>query len=91
MKFHDIMFEKMDALYGENAVRSLVKFDNGYRASIVRHDHSYGGTEGLFELAVMNSSDQIVYDTPVTSDVLGYLDPFGVEEALSKIEALPRT
>ena len=89
MKFQDIKFEGMDEFFGPNAIRALVEFPNGYRASIVRHAGSYGGKEGLFELAVMDSHNQIVYDTPVTNDVLGWLTPDGVEEAVSKVEALP--
>ena len=89
MKFQDIKFEAMEAFFGPNAIRALVEFPNGYRASIVRHAGSYGGKEGLFELAVMNSQNEIVYDTPVTDDVLGWLNPNEVEEAVSKVEALP--
>ena len=89
MKFQDIKFEGMDEFFGPNAIRALVEFPNGYRASIVRHAGSYGGKEGLFELAVMDSQNQIVYDTPVTSDVLGWLNPNGVEEAVNSVEALP--
>ena len=89
MKFQDIKFETMEEFFDPNAIRALVEFPNGYRASIVRHVGSYGGKDGLFELAVMDSQNQIVYDTPVTDDVLGWLSPDEVEEAVKKVEALP--
>jgi len=65
-----------------------VKFPNGYGASVVCHDHSYGGKDGLYELAVMKG-DEICYDTPITDGVMGWLYPADVTEILSKIEHLP--
>lgn len=32
---------------------------------------------------------RIVYDTPVTNDVIGWLDDAGVEAVLEQIKALP--
>jgi hypothetical protein len=71
-----------------NGYNKVMTFANGYSASIVSHDMSYGGNKGLFEIAVMYNGD-IVYDTPVTSDVVGYLDFAGVVSTLKQIESLP--
>ena len=38
-----------------------------------RNCRSYGGDEGLWEVALMGPAGNIRYDTPVTDDVLGYL------------------
>lgn len=65
-----------------------ITFPNGYTASVVSHKDSYGGGEGLFEIAVMVGGE-IVYDTPVTDDVLGWLTPDDVTRVLKEIEALP--
>ncbi len=72
-----------------------VAFDNGYAVSIVSHAHSYGGRDGLFEVAVMNAdNNQIVYDAPVPTpsdvDVSGFLDFSGVANILASIKALPK-
>lgn len=64
------------------------RFDNGYGASVVRHRYSYGGDEGLFELAVLGPDDHLVYDTPVTNDVLGYLTDEDVQATLLQIADL---
>jgi hypothetical protein len=40
-------------------------------------------------VAVMYNSE-IVYDTPVTKDVVGYLDFADVADILKKIETLPK-
>ena len=69
--------------------RARVGFANGYQASIVRGPGSYGGNEGLFEAAVMHGKDGIVYDTPVTNDVEGWLTEEGVIDFCRKVAALP--
>lgn len=75
-------------LLGLQIERRVVEFDNGYSASIIRGPHTYGGSEGLYEIAVLHN-DRIVYDTPVTDDVIGWLDDAGVAEVLGQIGALP--
>lgn len=63
--------------------RKIVTFANGYQASIVNNSFSYGT-----ELAVMHDGS-IVYDTPITDDVVGYLDGAHLREVLERIAALP--
>jgi hypothetical protein len=65
-------------------------FDNGYGASCVSHEYTHGGKEGLFEIAVTHGSG-LCYATPVTSDVIGYLDHAGVMDILMQINQLPPT
>ncbi len=67
------------------------KFANGYGASVIRHDFSYGGKQGLWELAVTNTDGGLVYTTPVTNDVVGYLTEAKVGEYLTQIAELPIT
>ena len=43
------------------------QFINGWGASVACHNHSYGGTDGLYELAEINPNGHIV------DDVKGYL------------------
>lgn len=70
-------------------VRKRFEFPNGYGASLVRHTGSYGGDEGLWELGVIRDSD-LVYDTPITNDVLGYLTDKEVNQYLEEIKNLPK-
>ena len=70
------------------AERYKVTFPNGYGASIIRNEHSYGGRDGLFEVAVVGKDDALCYDTPITSDVEGYLSRKEVSAMLAKIEEL---
>ena len=75
------------------AVQKLYRFANNYGASVVKGEHTYGGEEGLWELAVVrfktNGDYSLDYTTPVTEDVEGHLSDDAVEELLNKIEALP--
>jgi hypothetical protein len=67
--------------------RYLVECPNGYSASIVKHPFSYGGNEGFWELAVVLHG-RLVYDTPVTSDVEGWLTEDDVLALAREVAAL---
>jgi hypothetical protein len=77
--------------YGSHGVYfKRIAFDNGYAVSIVSHRNSYGGHDGNFEVAVMCAdNNQLVYDSPITNDVLGHLDFAEVAETIEKVRALP--
>ena len=66
----------------------IYKFPNGYGASVVQHEYSYGGKDGLFELAVLDSNGNMIYDTPITDDVIGYLVKGSVKHYLTMIKKL---
>ena len=85
----------------------LYRFQNNFGASVVRHTGSYGGKEGLWELAVIKWSEEpidpdydfgvvfdpgapwrLVYDTPITDDVIGWLEESEIEPILLKIKSL---
>lgn len=67
----------------------VFKFDNGYGASVISGQYTYGGNDGKFEIAVLDSTGDITYDTPITSDVIGWLDFGEVDIVLEKIKNLP--
>jgi hypothetical protein len=66
-------------------------FPNGYGASVIRHDGSYGGPKGLFEIAILDSEGEIDYTTSIASDVIGWLTHRGVADTLDAIAALQCT
>jgi hypothetical protein len=71
-----------------SGIISRIKFDNGYGASVVKGPHTYGGNEGLYELAVIDANDQVTYETPATNDVEGYLTEEAVTKLLEQIQNL---
>jgi hypothetical protein len=84
-QFKDLEFKELPDDMG---IQCRIEFPNGYGASIVKGPYTYGGRDGLFELAVLGSGGEITYDTPITNDVLGYLSEDDVERYLSNIEDL---
>lgn len=52
--------------------------------SVIRSSMTYGGDEGLFELAMLRD-DKCCYDTCITDDVLGWLEVEDVLEILEKV------
>lgn len=74
--------------FGGSWEQYTFSFPNGYGASVVRGGYTYGGSEGLWELAVLDADGHLTYNTPITDDV-GHLEPFDVGrhlEAISKLE-----
>ena len=74
----------------EFGITARTQFPNGYGASVVKGEHTYGGRDGLFELAVLDSNGSLCYSTPITDDVIGYLRPEDVTDVMIKIQQLPK-
>lgn len=72
---------------GREWTQRTYRFENGYAASVITG--GYGNDEYPYEIAVMHG-ETIVYDTPITEDVIGYLNGDGVARVLSEIAALPK-
>ena len=66
--------------------QSIYRFPNGYGASVV---HGNPITHGL-ELAVLDCNDVLCYTTPITDDVIGWLNENELDKVLSDIMALPK-
>lgn len=100
MKFSNLIFNphpnfsnKNSFMFSENAIQAVAKFSNGYGLSVVRFPGSYGYEFGQYECAVIKFKQdseefQIVYNTPITDDVVGFCCRQEVEELLKKVEAL---
>jgi hypothetical protein len=84
--FKDIEF-KQNPMGADFGIVSRTQFDNGYEVSVVKSEYTYGGSNGLYELAVFKDGD-ICYDTPITDDVIGYLRPEDVTDVMAKIQQL---
>ena len=81
-----------DTNYVNNGVQHKYAFSNGYGASVVKHDFSYGGKNGLWELAVLDfsvdSEGELCYTSGITDDVIGHLSWNNVEKYLGEIQQL---
>ena len=86
MKLQDLEFESRPEVRGK---RAKVMFPNGYGASVIMGDLTYGGPKGLWEVAVTDG-ERVVYDTPISDDVVGHCTEQDVNRLLAEIEALPK-
>ena len=50
--FKDLDFQPHPNMGHVGGVQARITFDNGYGASVVRSQYTYGGDKGLYELAV---------------------------------------
>lgn len=83
-----------------DGIQRIYHFNNGYGASVICHSGSYGGREGLYELAAINWPEPIVEhdyshfriahvpEIIKTDTVVGWLTESDVEALLEKIKAL---
>lgn len=73
-------------------IQHVYKFANGYGASVVQHEFSYGSHENLWELAVIHFDDtgewSLDFSTAITDDVIGWINMVQVMEILLQIEHL---
>lgn len=83
--FNDLEFNDLPDLSG---IYSRTMFENGFGVSVIKHKYSYGGPDGLYELAILDSDGEITYDTPIADDVIGYLTEDGVTALLAEIQLL---
>ena len=84
--FKDLEFTPTEEFL--SGIRSTCHFENGYGVSVVRHKFSYGNKLNLFELAIIDKVGDIVYSTPITDDVLGYLSEADVSDTMIKVQRL---
>ena len=73
--------------------QGVITFDNNYELSIIRHNASYGGKMGLFEIALYKGESSICMP-PITADgdtVNGFLTKDDVLEIIDMTGDLPGT
>lgn len=90
---HPGFLEKESEAFSGGVVsyRWRFRFPNNYGASVISGWGAYADTKNPFELAVLrwNKDDfELVYSTPITSDVLGHLSEVEVLVTLDRIAAL---
>ena len=97
--FKDLKFEKHER---GNGLKSRILFDNGYGVSVIRFKSdidigreyaTYTDNESEWELAVIKRDKEtdkweLCYDTPIASDVLGFLTEDDVTEIMRQVQEL---
>lgn len=87
MKFAEFKVKSAE-VYG--GIQHVFKFENGYGASVVCHKSSYGGQQGLWEVAPWDETETFIGQSLLNwyDDVEGYLDWENVEITLQGIKNL---
>lgn len=88
MKFSDLNFQPHKI---KDGVQARHFFDNGYGVSVVQFPGSYGFQDDLYEVAILQGTEDnwsITYDTPITDDVLGHRDEEDINIILQEVQAL---
>ena len=88
MNFTDLNFEKHKI---QDGIQAKHFFDNGYGVSVVKFPGSYGFQDDLYEVAILQGTEdkwEITYDTPITNDVLGHRDEQDINIILKEVQAL---
>jgi hypothetical protein len=86
--FEDLNFKRINEAPFMVGKKARMMFENGYGVSVVSHTFSYGGKDGKYELAVLDSNGELTYETPITNDVMGYLDSNDVTRIMGDIQKL---
>lgn len=88
MKFADIKFSKTDNDFPKS-IQAILPFGD-YDLSIVQSDFSYGGKQGLYEIAVFKGKNMIEMPgiTEEGDTVKGFLSENDVEGIIEKMEAI---
>lgn len=89
MKLEDL---KMVQTKVPNGVQALVKFGPHYELSIVKNDSSYGGSKGLYEIAVFldKQMTELPGITAPGDTVKGFLTEDDVDDILSSMTQLTK-
>lgn len=75
---------------GLNGFSRILQFENGYGLSIISNKFSYGGSKGLFEVALLCENGVIMYDKDMGfGDVVGHLDFADVAVLIQMVSTLP--
>ena len=87
MRFEDLKFEP---LY--DGVQAMVSFGK-YELSVVKHGFSYGGSKGLYEIAVFEGDSQVELPgiTQEGDTVKGFLTEEGVTGIMLKMATIAGT
>ena len=86
--FYHLHFKSRRDFFGGQ--RAVMFFKNGYGVSVIAGDHAYSD-DNTYELAVLKGNaknSELTYDTPITSDVLGWQSPEDITNAMAQVQAL---
>lgn len=85
--YEEYLVEETNDYFGPDSFLYEFKFDNNYRAVIMKHLGTLGGSNDLFELVIYYKYN-MVSDSPVGTGIKGFLTNEQVLEVLDKLKEL---
>lgn len=85
--FEKYLVEESDIYFGPNSYLYEFKFENKYRATVMKHSGTLGGSEDLFEL-ITSYKRNVVNNSPAGTGTKGFLTNEQVLEMLEKIKEI---
>lgn len=82
--FESLVWKESKAPKG---IYATMEFDNGFTASVIRNEMSYGNAQGLYELAVLKDGE-FSSDTDITDNVLGWQDEKDIDRTLNAMSKM---
>lgn len=68
--------------------QAKLDFDNGYSISVIFGHYFYSNGIDTYEIGILKNGI-LCYDTPITDDVIGYVDAEEVTNIMKQIQELP--
>lgn len=72
--YSDFLEEKRPHEVDQNGIQYIFRFPNKKGLSCIKTSFSYGGSNGLWEIALLAKDCGVIYDDDKLQDVLGYLE-----------------
>lgn len=69
------------------AKHAVMRFDNGYGISVVKGNMFYSNGIDTYEVGILKEG-VLCYDTPITDDVIGYVNADEVSNIMKQIQEL---
>ena len=85
--YEEYLVEESNCYFGPNSYLYEFKFDNNYKAVVMKHQGTLGGPNDLFELVVYYKYNMI-NSSPAGSGIKGFLTNEQVLEVLYKLKEL---
>ena len=97
MKKADITFRALQfkphpvgVTISDNNQHATLMFKNGFGVSVIFGSRFYSNGVDNYEVAILDKSGSVSYNTEITADVLGYIDIKEVCAIMSRVQHLPK-
>lgn len=85
--YEEYLVKESDNYFGSDSFLYEFEFNHGYKAVVMKHLGTLGGSNDLFELVIYHNYN-MMSESPVGTGIKGYLSNEQVLEVLDKLKEL---